>query len=410
MIYNLPPSLIEIAACILCESRIPENERVSLSSLQSAFDEALREHLSKPFGSSERRASSTNARLTIQKHVGTSAGITRNLLGQNSKLMKATGGRRGDVDPLTLPDGSGVETIGLALAPAYEHGKFKLCPNAKSCKASCLGKTSGGYHFLGGGSDLEAVKGPRVHYVNRTHALLKNPKEFAIRLYDEISAAKHVAQANGNILGVRLNVLSDIHPKVYKSLIEAHPEVQFYDYTKNNAETIAPNHHLTYSSTGVSQYKGQNGLTKDVENPHQNWHLMRTRLENGNNVAMVFSHKAEIPKKVVDDETGKEYNVIDGNAHDFTPLHKPDERGIGHIIGLTNKAATTSNANATEKSDGFFVHYDPQYLTEGGRQVKDEMGRSIPTNTVVHIAKQKRKVITLDNDSNKVPFGKQENQ
>lgn len=368
-----------------------KHESPSIHTLKSAFDSALHEHLSYPFGSTERRISSRNARLGVEKHIGKDGitGQTRSLLAANTKLKKAS-----THEDLTLPDGSGIETTGLALSPAYEHGNFKVCPNSHSCRTSCLGKTSGGYFQFGGGSDLDTYKGPRLNGLNKTHGLIKDPKSFAIRLSDEIHAAKSVAAMNGDHLGVRLNVISDIHPKVYESLIKAHPDVTFYDYTKNNVKPVAPNHHLTFSSTGVTQPEGLNGVTSHIENPHQNWGLVRKKLDNGHNVAMAFSHNKILPKEVHDTETGKQYKVISGDEHDFRPL---DEKGV--IIGLKRKAQNMSNKNAAHESQGFFVHYDPKPKMEDGKMAKDEHGEPIPTNTVVHIAPQKRHAIVIDNDS-----------
>lgn len=408
MIHSLPQSLIDTAANMLqCHLYLNEDtdRQTTLSSLKDAFDTALSQHLSYPAGSSERRASSRNARAVVESHIGIDekTGQTRSLLGQNQKLMKAgKTSKESGGNPVTLDDGSGVETTGLSLSPAHESGKFKLCPNSKSCKTSCLGKTSGGYFQFGGGKDLNVYKGPRLNGLNRTHALIKNPGEFAVRLHDEIQAAKYTSELNGNKLGVRLNVLSDIHPKVFKSLMDAHPDVQFYDYTKNNSDPIAPNHHLTYSSTGVSQPAGLNGLREGVDNPHQNWHQMRNRLESGHNVAMVFSNNKTLPRAVHCQESGNSYHVISGDDHDYRPLDGKDSNGNGLIVGLKRKAATMSDASAAKDSSGFIVHYDPMYEREGKVQKKDEYGNSIPTNHVVHIAKQSKKMIVLDNDSNKV--------
>ena len=81
---------------------------------------------------------------------------------------------------------------------------------------------------------MDALKGPRLSSHNRTQALLRDPGAFAVRLHDEIAAKKAQADLSGNQLGVRLNVLSDLHPKILKPIMDAHPDVQFYDYTKNN--------------------------------------------------------------------------------------------------------------------------------------------------------------------------------
>ncbi len=359
-----------------------------IKKLGEAVDQALAEHLAMPRPAQV--ANSKRARAVIGQFVSNKKGKPVDLLGQTKKLEKAEEGTD-ETDPVILPDGRGVVTKGLALSPAYEEGGFSTCPNSKSCKSSCLGKTSGGYFFAGGGQDLDKVIGPRLLTFKKTQALLRNPKEFAVRMYEEIRGAKTIAEQNGNHLGIRLNVLSDLHPRVWESLIKAHPDVTFYDYTKNATRSVAPNHHLTYSSTGIS--------TDQVNNQHQNWKRMRTMLDMGNNVAMAFSHKSQLPHEVHDQETGKRYKVIDGDTHDFRPLDLVPEGQDGVIIGLKNKAATTSEKNATEKSKGFFVPYDPQYVKgKRGVLVRDEAGNPLVQNRTATIPPQPKSAKNVDND------------
>lgn len=394
-------SIIQAYRQMLEESKEPttlpyefdKDKPISNKILTNAFDTALGAHLAEK-NPALRRQSSRAARKAIETYVGVDKnGDTNSLLSSNRKLQKAN-----KID-LTLPDGSGVEMTGLTLAPAFQHGKWTTCPNSDSCRKTCLGKTSGGWFQYGGGqAGLDMFKGPKLAYLRRTHALISNPEAFIVRLNDEINVAKYKAELNGNQLGVRLNVLSDIHPRVFKTLITAHPDVQFYDYTKNNTEPIAPNHHLTYSSTGVSQPAGYNGLSMSVDNPHSNWHQMRRRLNQGHNVAMVFSHKEAIPTHVYDEESGKTFHVISGDDHDFRPIDGKHESGDGYIIGLTNKAKNTSHATATRDSEGFLVHYDPKFKTANGKLLRDVEGNPIPQNTMVTIPKQHREVFTINND------------
>ena len=374
-------------------------DQPNINDLKRAFDEALAHHLSLP--REERIANSKNAAAVVASHVGSQKnGQPNKLLGKNMKLMKAEKGYEGG-EVVTMPDGRPIETTGLALSPAYEEGRFNTCPNSKSCSKECLGKTSGGNFMFGGGTDLDMIKGPRLTHYKRTQAMLRNPKEFAVRLHDEIEASKYGTAMRGNHQGVRLNVLSDIHPKVYESLINAHPEVDFYDYTKNNTKPVAPNHHLTYSSTGLSQPAGKNNVKESIENENQNWHTMRNKMEQGHNVAMAFSHQKELPTHLHDEETGNHYQVIDGDTHDFRPLDKV-EGGKGVIIGLRKKSAKHTQEAAAKNSGGFFVHYDPQYQTEKGKRVKDDEGNPIPTNKIVNVAVQKRGKINIDNDGKKL--------
>ncbi len=334
----------------------------------------------------------------LAEYVGrTVKGKTNKMLTSNGKLQKTEKGGKGK-EPIKLPDGRGVENAGLALSPAFKAGKFSTCPNSASCEKECLGKTANGYYIFGGGADLDALGPSRERGFRMTQAMFREPEAFAIKLHNEITSLKRKAEKNGNMLAIRLNVLSDINPKIHKALIEAHPDVAFYDYTKNNTNPVAPNHHYTYSSTGVSQPAGYNGLKVDVTNENTNWKSMRRRLDSGSNVAMAFSHKRVLPETVLDEETGKIYKVIDGDAYDFRPMDIQPAGTDGVIIGLKNKAITRKEAAAATDSSGFFVQYDPQIKRAGGKQVRDEFGVPVAGNTQVRIAPQQREQITLTND------------
>lgn len=324
-------------------------------------------------------------------------GKANKLLTSNGKLQKTEKGSK-DKAPIKLPDGRGVENAGLALSPAFKVGKFSTCPNSASCEKECLGKTANGYYIFGGGADLDALGPSRERGFRMTQAMFREPEAFAIKLHNEINSLKLKAAKNGNALAIRLNVLSDINPRIHKALIEAHPDVFFYDYTKNNTSPIAPNHHYTYSSTGVSQPSGYNGLKVDVQNENTNWKAMRRRLDSGSNVAMAFSHKKILPETVLDEETGKVYRVVDGDAYDFRPLDIQPAGTDGVIIGLKNKAITRKESAAATDSKGFFVQYDPQIQRAGGKQLRDEFGKPVAGNTQVRIAPQRREQITLTND------------
>jgi hypothetical protein len=312
-------------------------------------------------------------------------GKVKRLLTTNGKLLKTETGVEGGV-PIELPDGRNIESAGLAISPAFKTGKFSTCPNSASCAQECLGKTSGGYFAYGGGADLDAMKGTRLRSFRMTQAMFREPEAFAIKVHNEIVSLKTAAAKNGNALAIRLNVLSDIDPRVYKSIIEAHPDVMFYDYTKMKYRPVAPNHHYTYSSTGLSQKAGQNGLGADVDNPHSNWVQMRQWLDEGQNVAMAFSSKKALPESVVDEATGKIYKVIDGDAYDFRPMDAQPEGMDGVIVGLKNKAMTRKESMAAQDSNGFFVHYDPKLGTQ------------------VSIPRQKREAIMLKTGSEQSPI------
>ena len=355
----------------------------STQQFTKAFDDAINWLKTLDTEDTKNAALLANQRLAPILGVGVD-GKTKRLLTTNGKLLKTETGIEGGV-PIELPDGRNIESAGLAISPAFKAGKFSTCPNSASCAQECLGKTSGGYFAYGGGADLDAMKGTRLRSFRMTQAMFREPEAFAIKLNEEIFSLKKAAEKNGNALAIRLNVLSDIDPKVHKSIIDANPDVLFYDYTKMKYRPVAPNHHYTYSSTGLSQKAGQNGLTVDVDNPHTNWSQMRQVLDDGKNVAMAFSSKKGLPESVLDEATGKTYKVIDGDAYDFRPMDAQPLGSDGVIVGLKNKAMTRKESIAAQDSNGFFVQYDPKLGTQ------------------VTIPRQKKKVIMLKTEGQESP-------
>lgn len=305
------------------------------------------------------------------------------LLSENGKLEKTRVGDYG----LTQGDKS-VASMGLGLASAQQiTEKLSSCPQSAICEGLCLGETSGGNFLYGGAASEDAQgiskssfrAGPRMMQYLKTEALVVHPEEFAVLLNHEISmfekwAAKETERKKNKTTGsmetlekevyqpaIRLNVTSDFRPKMWLPIFEAHPDTMFYDYTKLNGDKVADNHHLTYSSTGVGQIIDG----EKVSHKTNNWNSMRGRLDRGDNVAMAFSSKSALPDTVVDEETGKTYQVWDGDNYDARFLDpKPGEEGNlfkqGMIIGLRNKASTLKEKTAAKETDGFFVEYDPK--------------------------------------------------
>ena len=387
------------------------------NNLADTFNRAIQNHLelarTNPVA---RRRNSAEMAKRIGAIVGSNKEGFKPLLRSNAKLEKASKGYEAgsgyeEQKPLTLEDGSGVETTGLSLKPAARVNGFKVCPNSAICEGPCLGKTAGK-----NAATFKTKENPAlVNQDNRTKAFLEDPEAFAVRLHDEINLAKMQAEQNNNKLGVRLNVLSDIDPKVYESIIKAHPDVDFYDYTKmHRYKIIAPNHHLTYSSTGLTQPEGFNGIERGqgVINPHSNWHRMREKLNTGSNVAMVFNHRSNIPlpQWVHDTETNKRYRVIDGTTHDFRPFDRQPEGADGVIVGLSNMSNKGSPETAHIDSRGFMVKYDPKLKRKRGKngQPINELERGpsvgvdkdgnpipgpyIPENDTVYVAPQRKKL------------------
>ena len=375
---------------------LPEEGGVTIKRLTDAFKRAIDNHLSLP--PAQQIANARQAENNVAKYVGRGkTGKMNSVLTANKKLMKAqTAGE--DDSPLTLPDGRTLEMTGLALMPDYREGQFKMCGNSDVCRDLCLGKEAGQYRYDKTATQTqipttkeelaEAGGKPRMAAFRRTMAMMRDPESFAVHLHELIDGAKIMAERRGSHLGVRLNVLSDLSPKIMEPIIKAHPEVSFYDYTKMNYDPVAPNHHYTYSSTGLSQPE------RGVENPFSNWRKLRDRLDQGHNVAMAFAHgKGDaFPEHLHDEETGKKYRVVSGDDHDFRPMDMVPEGEDGVIVALKNMAASNSEykyENAARNSHGFFVHHEPNFeRTAKGTFALNESGDRIPQNKIYSVPVQ----------------------
>jgi len=290
------------------------------------------------------------------------------LLGENGKLQKT---RLGDYG-LTFEDKS-VASMGLGLASAQKINETaNTCPKSARCESLCLGETSGQNWLYGG--DGQFRSGPRLSQYLKTEALVLHPADFAVVMYNEVKVFEAWANKETGIEvfkekgkedvvtpkqvyqpAIRFNVTSDFPPNVFKSLINAFPNTEFYDYTKNNSRSIAPNHHLTYSSDGVAQVV--EGKTIGIGS---NWKKMMAKLDGGFNVAMAFTSRNDIPAFLKDEVTGKTYQVWNGDNYDARFLDPKREDGVGMIVGLTNKDRTGKPEDAALKNDGFFVDYNPE--------------------------------------------------
>jgi hypothetical protein len=317
----------------------------TISSVTKGVTDAIAEF--QQMSPAERRVALREAKAVLKQshNVGT-------LLGVNGKLEKTNTGGYG----LNNYGGKDVMSMGLGMASAQkinDQQKLTTCPQSAICEALCLGETSGQNQLYGGVGQYRS--GPRLSQYLKTEALVVHPREFAIALYSEIDRFRKDGIKNDYQPTVRLNVTTDFAPKVFESIINAFPEVMFYDYTKLDSSPIAENHHITYSSTGVSQVV--NGKT--VVNPHTNWNRMVRKLNGGFNVAMAFTSRTAMPKFIVDEKSGQTFQVWNGDNYDARFLDPKREDGIGMIVGLTNKDRTTKPEESARAHNGFFVNYDP---------------------------------------------------
>lgn len=230
---------------------------------------------------------------------------------------------------LTAATGAGIRDI---------HGKLvDLCKfRTENCTAGCLG--------LDGMGSMDSVRSARA---NKTKFFYYDEEKFLQKMDKELTREKAKARAAGYNFAVRLNGTSDVlwekSSITGKSIMELHPDVQFYDYTKYPMQVrknLPPNYHITYSYTGLP---GSEAFSR-AWNEH-----------NGTNTAVVFADG--MPAEFL----GRP--VIDGDATDLRFL---DPKGV--IVGLHTKGKLLQYiaAEAWRTEDGQIFTKDPPAGAEKG--------------------------------------------
>lgn len=200
----------------------------------------------------------------------------------------------------------GFTTYGIHLAPASLSG-FNVCDSSSAgCRWACLNTAGRGA--------MTSVQRARI---KKTLFFFKDKQKFLAELWAEITKSIKSSARKGMTPCFRLNLTSDLPWEKIKfngqSVMEAFPDVQFYDYCKSpermtkfvNGEMPA-NYHLTFSRSET------NGA------------LALAFLRSGGNVAMVF--RKSLPASYFGHE------VIDGDETDLRFLD-----GKGKIVGLKEK-------------------------------------------------------------------------
>jgi len=200
----------------------------------------------------------------------------------------------------------GFTTYGIHLAPASLSG-FNVCDSSSAgCRWACLNTAGRGA--------MTSVQRARI---KKTLFFFKDKQKFLAELWAEITKSIKSSAKKGMTPCFRLNLTSDLPWEKIKfngqSVMEAFPDVQFYDYCKSpermtkfvNGE-MPTNYHLTFSRSET------NGA------------LALAFLRSGGNVAMVF--RKSLPATYFGHE------VIDGDETDLRFLD-----GKGKIVGLKEK-------------------------------------------------------------------------
>ena len=206
----------------------------------------------------------------------------------------------------------------LYLAPATVT-KYNTCSMAKlaQCDKACL--------YSAGRGAFSNVQQSRI---DKTLYFFEARDEFMLQLAANIAALIKKAEKLGLKPLVRLNGTSDIRwesvPFEYHAnIMEAFPNVQFYDYTKDaNRKDIPTNYDLTFSYSGVDSFA-----------PY-----VKKAQSKGMRMAVVFRKESTIPVFF------KGIKVVSGDNSDVRHL---DDQGV--IVGLYAKGA------AKHDTTGFVV-------------------------------------------------------
>lgn len=219
----------------------------------------------------------------------------------------------------------------LYLAP-YDLSGRQVCPKASAgCAAACLNTAGRGVY-----TNVQESR------IAKTQRFFNDRKGFIANLVKDIEALIRKAARERMIPVVRLNGTSDMPWEKfacvrdgvkYDSLIEAFPEINWYDYTKilNRHKALSlPNYHLTFSLSEDNDKDAVKALAQ------------------GYNVAVVMDVKRNEPKPA----TWGGYPVIDG---DETDLRFLDPKG-GYIVALFPKGkARKDEMGFVRAKDGGFA-------------------------------------------------------
>lgn len=212
----------------------------------------------------------------------------------------------------------------LHLAPHTLSG-YQVCALADGCQIPCL-NLAGRSGMFKKGESTNKIQQARIR---KTKQFFEDRDWFMARLVKEIQNTIKYA-LNLNLIPVfRLNGTSDlpwekfrvtVNGVSYRNLMEAFPQIQFYDYTKVPGRKVPSNYHLTFSRSAGNELNVVKAIAA------------------GANVAVVFDNKKTMP------QTFLGLPVING---DETDLRFLDAKNV--IVGLKAKGP------AKKDSSGFVV-------------------------------------------------------
>lgn len=210
----------------------------------------------------------------------------------------------------------GIKTAILYLMPA-EQGGTQLCPMAKTagCEKACL--------FTAGRGAMNSVMLSRLR---KTLYFNQYRDQFMLQLQSELIRERAKAKRKGYKLIVRLNGTSDIRWEnepighAYANIMQALPDIQFYDYTKiANRKNVPANYDLTFSYSGVPAYAP----------------FVAKAVANGERIAVVFRDRAIVNAMLANGDTFLGLPVVDGDNTDIRHL---DPKGAVVALYAKGKA------------------------------------------------------------------------
>jgi hypothetical protein len=191
------------------------------------------------------------------------------------------------------------------------------------CEKGCLFKAGRG-----------AMNSVMLSRLRKTLFFNQYPELFMHQLHNELIRERAKAKRKGYKLIVRLNGTSDIRfeniaVSGYANIMQAVPDIQFYDYTKlANRKNVPANYDLTFSYSGVPAYA-----------PY-----VAKAVVKGERIAVVFRNRAIVDAMLANGETFLGLPIVDGDNSDIRHL---EPKGV--IVALYAKGP------ARKDQSGFVV-------------------------------------------------------
>lgn len=207
----------------------------------------------------------------------------------------------------------GFVTAILYMAPANMSGE-NLCALAfiAQCHGACL--------FTAGRGAMSTVMLSRL----RKALFWQQYRDEAIAMIkSDIARIKLWADKRGYDLLVRLNGTTDIRFENY-GIVQAFPDIQFYDYTKiPNRKNVPSNYDLTFSYSGVTAYQP----------------MVKQAVANGYRIAAVFRDRSIVDRMLANAESFIGLPVVDGDDTDIRHLDP-----MGSVVALYAKGKAKTDA------------------------------------------------------------------